>query len=134
MSCPPLEAATRPRWILAIVDQSSDLDAVLADVRNRVPGMSVELATDQWPEHSAHPSGRTAPAHMVISRSEAASWRTIALLSSLRPRLAHEDIDVIVVTDATEELLPVHLTDFPGLRRIGPADDLAEAVCLLHAN
>lgn len=134
MTCPSseIELPTRPRWVLAIVDGSGNGDDILAAVCGKVPGIAVTVATGEWPSRYDPESGSARPEHdVVISMSDVASWRTIALLSSLRSRLKHEDITVLVVTDVTEELLPVHITDFPGLRRIGLDDDIAEAVSLL---
>jgi hypothetical protein len=116
---------------LALRSASPDVDVLVHDgaEKDAVPAL---LAINAAASNSVTAgAGRT----VVIIRASPAGWTTAAILATLRPPHYRGAVDAIVITEGPPELLPVLITDFPGLRLLSPHDNTsAEIADLLIAD
>ena len=133
----------RTNGLVLVIDEDPNRIASIAlALRARTP--EVEVIVHDTAEQDAVPAllainnaassagaGRT----MVIIRASPAGWATAAILATLRPPHYRGAVDAIVITEGPPELLPVLITDFPGLRLLSPhSNTSAEIADLLTAH
>ncbi|HJQ48483.1 MAG TPA: hypothetical protein VJ870_19495 [Amycolatopsis sp.] len=60
---------------------------------------------------------------VVLVRAHPESWVTAALLAAVRFQREYGQVEVVVSADVRRDMLPVLITDFPGLRVVSPSSD-----------
>jgi hypothetical protein len=116
---------TRSGRLALVINEDPDrIESIARAVRSIAPEVEVivhdtaekdEVTALLAISHAAG-AGRT----VVIIRASPASWTTAAILAILRPPHYHGAVDAMVIAEGPPELLPVFITDFPGLRLLSP--------------
>lgn len=65
---------------------------------------------------------------VVLVRAQPESWATAALLAAIRCQRDYDEVDVVVAAEGRRDMLPVLITDFPGLRVVPPGSDPRDVV------
>jgi len=65
---------------------------------------------------------------VAMVRSSPVGWTTAALLATLRSPRYLDHVDVVLVVEGKLEMLPVVISDFPGVRLLSPDGDISAAL------
>jgi hypothetical protein len=122
------------RLVLVLDDELARVHATAEAVRAKVPGVRT-LVLDAERGDAAYAvlpdkAGRedSPPPDVVLVRASPASWAAASVLAVHRhPRLRRQ-VDAFLIAEGPLDMLPVLITDYPGLRVLPPGTDVAKAV------